>query len=131
MAFNKLKSMLPTKNHIIDGVVQLPWHRALDQSLQRKDSVRLSDRNVWFIHPENCKKQEVGFISYAERRVEQNQIPDMQYNQVNLAGNKKDWLQTTNAAVVIYIRGFNTPPEKLKRMFDCLKYLSYLNFSIV
>lgn len=131
LALNKLKSMLPIKNHIIDGVVQLPWHRALDQSLQGKDSVRLSDRNVWFIHPENCKKHEVNFISYAERRIEQNQIPDMQNNQVNLAGNKKDWLLTTNADVVIYIRGFNTPPEKLKRMFDSLKYQTYQNFSIV
>ena len=40
-------------------------------------------------------------------------------------------MQTTNAAVVIYTRGFNTPPEKLIRMFDSLKYQTYQNFSIV
>lgn len=131
LALDRLKNMLPLKNQMIDGVVQSPWHRALDKGLQQKDSVRLSDRNVWFIHPENCKKHEVNFISYAERRVEQNQIPDMQYNQVNLAGDKKDWLQTTNADVVVYIRGYNTPPERLKRMFDSLKVQTYQNFSVV
>lgn len=131
LALNKLKSMLPIKNRTIDGVVQLPWHRVLDQNLQEKDSVRLSNSKVWFIHPENCKKQEKGFVSYVGRRVEQNQIPDMQYNQVNLAGNKKDWLQTTNADVVVYVRGFNTPPEKLKRLFDSLKHQTYQDFSIV
>lgn len=131
LALDRLKNMLPLKNQMIDGVVQSPWHRALDKGLQPKDSVRLSDRNVWFIHPENCKKHEVNFISYAERRVEQNQIPDMQYNQVNLAGDKKDWLQTTNADVVVYIRGCNTPPERLKRMFDSLKVQTYQNFSVV
>lgn len=131
LALHKLKSMLPIKNHTIEGIIQLPWHRALDQCLQEKDSIRLSNKNVWFIHPENDKKQEFGFISYVERRIEQNQIPDIQYNQVNLSGNKKDWLQTTNANVVIYIRGYNTAPEKLKRLFDSLRYQTYQNFSIV
>ncbi len=131
LALDRLKHMLPLKNQMIDGVVQSPWHRALDKGLQPKDSVRLSDRNVWFIHPENRKKHEDNFISYAERRVEQNQIPDMQYNQVNLTGDKKDWLQTTTADVVVYIRGYNTPPERLKRMFDSLKVQTYQNFSVV
>ena len=50
---------------------------------------------------------------------------------MNLSGNKKDWLQTTNANVVIYIRGYNTSPEKLKRLFNSLRYQTYQNFSIV
>jgi glycosyltransferase involved in cell wall biosynthesis len=48
-----------------------------------------------------------------------------------LQGDKTVWSQKTYADVVVYIRGYNTPPEKIKRMFDSLKRQTYQNFDIV
>ena len=131
LALDKLRALLPLGNEVKDGMVQLPWHRALDKKLQGQESVRLSDKDVWFVHPENCKKREANLIAYAESRIANDRLPKLQYGQVDLIGDKAAWTKTTNADVVIYIRGYNTPPERLKRMFAGLKNQTYQDFSIV
>ena len=127
----KLHSILPLPNEVTNGCLKLPWHRSLDKVLKEHDSVRLTDNKLWFIHPENEKKQEPNFISYVEQAVDLDNIIESQYGKVNLQGNKQQWTPKVNADVVIYIRGYNTSCEKLKRMFDSLKNQTYQHFTIV
>lgn len=125
----KLKK--PMHNYVENGVIQLPWHRALDAELSSRESVRLANKNVWFVHPENYKKKTANFVSYAEQCVSTGQVPSIQFGNVNLQGVKKDWSQRVDSKVVLYIRGYNTPCEKLKRLFDSLKKQTYQDFAIV
>lgn len=126
-----LKNLLPLPNSVENGCLQLTWHRALDKILNAQESIRLKNKDLWFVHPENVQKQESNFISYVERRIACGQVMPAQYDKVNLQGDKKVWIQTTKADVVIYIRGYNTSCEKLKRMFDSLKKQTYQDFEIV
>ena len=127
----KLQKRLPLPNTILEGMAELPWHRALDKVLQPKESVRLKNKDVWFVHPENTQKQGINFISYVEDCVAAGKAIPAQYGQVNLQEDKQAWAEQTDASVVVYIRGYNTPCEKLKRMFDSLKKQTYQNFQIV
>lgn len=129
LAVDKLQ--LPIKNTVDGGVVQLPWHRALDAALCPHESVRLASKDVWFVHPENDKKTEANFVSYAERRVAAGQVPTEQYGKVDLHGDRAAWAEKTDSRVVVYMRGRNTPCEKLKRAFDSLKRQTYRDFTIV
>ena len=58
-------------------------------------------------------------------------LPERQYGAVNVVDDVNEWLPHTEAEVVIFIRGRNTPATKLKRLFDSLKRQSYDRFSIV
>lgn len=127
----KLQGLLPLPNSVVDGVAQMPWHRALDVVLQSKESVRLKSKDVWFVHPENQQKQEINFVSYVEDCVASGKAIFAQCGKVNLQADRQAWAQQTDASVVVYIRGYNTPCEKLKRMFDSLKKQTYQNFQIV
>lgn len=125
----KLKKTM--QNYVKNGVIQLPWHRALDAELSFRESVRLANKNIWFVHPENDKKKYANFVSYAEQCVSVGQVPSIQFGHVNLQGTKKDWTPRVDSKAVIYIRGYNTPCEKLKRLFDSLKKQTYQDFAIV
>ncbi len=127
----KLNTLLPLPNTIESGTFKLTWHRTLDKILQNTDSVRLKNKNVWFIHPENDKKKVANFVSYVERFISAGKAISEQYGEVNLQADKKKWTEKTDADVVVYIRGYNTPCEKLKRMFDSLKRQTYQNYKIV
>lgn len=126
-----LKGLLPLPNALEDGILQLPWHRALDKVLQPKESVRLKNKDAWFVHPENEKKREKNLVAYAGSRISSGKATRAQFGNVNLQGDKNAWAEQTDADVAVYIRGYNTPPEKLKRMFDSLKRQTYQDFKIV
>lgn len=131
LALDKLKTRLPLPNQIIQGQVQLPWHRSLDLVLGEKESVRFADRDAWFIHPENQSKEQKNFLATVTERIETGWFCSGQDEQVNLKGARGEWGQKTNADVVVYIRGYNTPCEKLKRLFDSLKRQTFQRFDIV
>lgn len=122
---------LPMQNAVSDGIVQLPWHRALDAELSVRESVRLASKDIWFIHPENDKKTQTNFVSYSEQRVTVGQVPVEQYGNVNLQGDRAVWAEKSDSKVVVYMRGYNTSCEKLKRVFDSLKRQTYQDFKIV
>ena len=109
----------------------MPWHRALDKKLKEKESVRLKNSGAWFVHPENKQKQEKNLISCVEGRISSGQFISRQEKEVNLQGDRKAWAKKTDAKVVVYMRGYNTPCEKLKRAFDSLKRQTFQNFKIV
>ena len=126
-----LKARLPLPNNIIQGQLQLPWHRSFDLVLEGKESVRFADGDAWFIHPENQRKTEQNFLATAAERIENGWFCLKQKEQVNLQGSRDEWTEKTNADVVVYVRGYNTPCEKLKRLFDSFKRQTFQRFDIV
>ena len=127
----KLKNYLPLPNHIEKNRVRLPWHRSLDRVLSESESIRFANRDAWFIHPENQKKQEKNLLAVVRDRVENGFFCISQKEQVNLQGTRAEWVEKTNAEVVLYIRGYNTTCEKLKRLFDSLRKQTFQDFDIV
>jgi len=129
----KLFATLPWLNHVLDqGQFALAWHRAYDASGHDQENLRFKSDRVYFIHPQNEKKQIPNFIQVVQYGLTNSQrIPTQQREQVDLTGSMKDWLFTTNQTMVIFIRGFNTIPEKLNRLFDSLKKQSDQDFDVI
>jgi hypothetical protein len=129
----KLRQHLPFVNRLNDSMqFILPWHRSMDESIGLTSNLRFSDTDIWFIHPENSKKQEVNLISKARDRIEQNQsIHPVQCHQVNLMGGNQDWHDTVHHQVILFIRGYNTHPEKLNRLWDSIKKQNIQDYQIV
>lgn len=126
--FNQL---LPLSNPTEQDSFSLPWHRALDNRLNPMDSIRLHQTDLFFVHPENALKN-TNLISMARNAIEQNKVNlSHQVNKVNLSGAISDWLEKTHHQMVLFIRGKNTPPEKLKRLFDSIKKQKHQYFQII
>ena len=58
-------------------------------------------------------------------------VPDLQRENVNLAGTREDWIPKTKADVVVVSRGKNTPIDKVKRMLDSLLMQDFEDFALV
>lgn len=126
-----LRNLLPLPNKVEDGKYTLGWHRALDLKLRKEQSFRFHSRECWFVHPENDKKKNADFLAVCTDAVGRGIVPSVQKGEVNLRGEMKDWARTSDAATVVYIRGYNTPCEKLKRMFDSLRGQTFRDFGVV
>jgi glycosyltransferase involved in cell wall biosynthesis len=124
---------LPWKNHLLEnGQFALPWHRAYDVSVDAQENLRLISDRVYFIHPQNIKKKIPNFIQIVEGALT---LPGLKHAQtqheVDLSGDITDWVPTTNKEMVLFIRGFNTLPEKLNRLFDSLKVQTDQDFQVI
>jgi uncharacterized protein (TIGR00725 family) len=127
----KLDSVIPLDNPVVNGTYDLPWHRALDSSLKEADSIRLVSNKLFFIHPENGAKKIPNFLSKVRYFVENGlQIPSEQYGNVNLSGREIEWSEKLNNDMIIFVRGRNTSPEKLRRLFDSFKRQTFQDFDI-
>lgn len=128
----KLNALLPLENALNNNTLIHTWHKALDNKLNANQSIRLYQDDLFFIHPENHLKQD-NLISVVREQLEQGNTHffAIQNNQVNLQGTIADWLPKTHQAMVLFIRGKNTPPEKLNRLFLSLKQQSHQNFMMI
>ena len=88
--------------------------------------MRFYSPNLFFIHPENNLKNIPNYISYIKQFIENNNIYYKQYGNVNLVGSKEEWAPNVKEEMVIFIRGKNTPPEKLFRLFNSLRTINFL-----
>lgn len=126
-----LQEKLPLYNEVKDGMFISSWHRALDKHLLEHESIRLYDNELFFIHPENTLKTS-NFISLVTSQVEEGNIDFLlQQNNVNVQGNWSNWVKEVKSNMVLFIRGRNTLPEKLKRLFNSLKNQKHQNFFII
>ena len=126
----KLKDMLPLKNELVGGTLKNAWHRSLDEVLKSEESIRLTSNHLFFIHPENKIKSRHNMLSIVRRQVEDGVVPLIQFDCVNLV-DSINWIPKINKEAVIFSRGRNTPPIKLKRLFDSLAIQNYKDFQIV
>ncbi len=131
MDLDKLHRRLPLPNKSVDGKPKLSWHRSLDLVLSPKESIRLSSNHIFFIHPENSLKKQGNIISVARMQVEREEVPTIQTQNVNLRFSKHDWYPQTSEEIVVFSRGRNTPPEKLRRLFDSLRRQQGIIFELV
>ena len=124
-----IKKILPLKNEINkEGQFELPWHRALDQFINEKDSIRFSNENIGFMHINNEDKKDEWNISVIfNSNIFNNESNN---NKINFQ-NGKETLRKPKSEVIVFTRGRNTPVEKIKRMIDSLKKQSYSNFSLI
>ncbi len=127
----QVNSLLPLKNSLTDETIFLPWHRALDCVLSTSKSIRFCDKNLYFVHPENIVKQQENFLCLCRSNIERGHSIVKQVGAVNLTENRATWVTSTNAEVVLYIRGYNVGCEKIKRMFDSVAGQTYQNFIVV
>lgn len=127
----ELAKILPLPNSVSNGIPALAWHRALDRVVLQERSVRFASEKVWFIHPQNDIKLQNNFISAVTRSVEKGNVPAEQYGNVDLVGDRGLWTEKIRDEVVLFVRGYNTSCEKLKRLFDSLKKQTYRNFKIL
>jgi hypothetical protein len=102
------------------GILQLPWHRGLDETLAQShgQSLRGGDRRTFFIHVPNSIKPRSHFWFTALRQVEQRKIPAIQNYHVDLAGTLTDWAGPLDTGYVFIIRGKDVPISKLRRCMD-------------
>jgi len=124
----QLKNILPLKNNINkDGQFELAWHRALDNSIDKKLSIRFSNKSIGFMHIENKDKNDWNistiFNSNIFNSMSNNGYPDFIEGENTYKMPKEE--------IVVFSRGRNTPVEKIKRMIDSLKRQNYPNFSLV
>ena len=126
----KLYEKLPLSNELVGSTLKDCWHRVLDKSLKENESLRLISNHLFFIHPENKLKKVNNFISIVRKQVENDFVPSIQIDYVNL-NESYEWVPQTNKEVIIFIRGRNIPTTKLKRLFDSLEVQCFSNFQIV
>ncbi|HVP97620.1 MAG TPA: hypothetical protein VMS83_10810 [Methanoregula sp.] len=86
-------SLRPFPNELIEGKFKLTWYRSLHQLQKEKGlvSLRGGDGRTFFIHPPNSVKKDLPFLTGVIRKVEENQIPEIQFEHVDLVGNYRDW----------------------------------------
>ena len=124
----QLKNILPLTNEMNkDGQFELPWHRALDNTINEKQSIRFSNKNIGFMHIENKDKNDwnisIIFHSNIFNSISNN-------NEINFRKKENTYIIPKDE-IVIFSRGRNTPVEKIKRMIDSLKKQNYSNFSLL
>jgi len=86
-------SLRPFPNELIDGKFKLAWYRSLHQLQKEKGlvSLRGGDGRTFFIHPPNDVKNDRTFLKGVIKKVEENQIPEIQFERVDLVGTPSDW----------------------------------------
>lgn len=127
----KLHDILPIPNEVHSKQFVLPWHRSLDKTLKHDESVRMVSSNFYFIHPENSKKSIPNLVKCVRDSIEIKPVKTFQINDVNLQGMRDQWVSQSDAPMVLYIRGYNTPCSKIKRLFDSIRIQDFTNFLIV
>ena len=124
----QFKKILPLKNNITDNEqFELPWHRALDASIDEKQSIRFSNENIGFMHIENNNKNDWNISTIFNSNI---------FNSTSNNGNinfknTENTYRIPENNIVVFSRGRNTLVEKIKRMIDSLKRQNYTNFSLV
>ncbi len=127
----KLKEKLPLHNAVVDNRYVLPWHRSLDEKIDESESVRLFSSSLFFVHPENESKKIPNLVSYARESLEDGRVPSEQVDLVNLCENKARWANLCDNGMVLFVRGRNTSPTKLHRLFVSIKAQSFKDFTMV
>ena len=124
----QLKKMLPLRNDINnEGKFELPWHKVLNNSINKEQSIRFSNKNIGFMHIENSDKNYWNISTIFNSNF---------FNPTSNNGNvdfkkSENTLRKPKDEIVVFSRGRNTPVEKIKRMMDSLKMQNYPNFSLV
>lgn len=115
---DRLEKALPMPNGVDDeGFLKLSWYRSMDEHLKdtQWQSYRGGDKRTFFIHVPNERKKDVNGWYNIIQAIERLNIPDIQYESVDLKGSITDWLGLRSEPFIFIIRGQNVPVAKLRR----------------
>ena len=120
---SRIEPLLPLKNELVEDTFKLSWYRALEKcQIETKTcSIRGGDSRSFYIHPHNFKKTDKDVWFTTIDRVEQNQIPEKQINEFDLACSYYDWaLSKRNEKLVIVSCFRNIPLSRFLRFWYSL-----------
>jgi glycosyltransferase involved in cell wall biosynthesis/peptidoglycan/xylan/chitin deacetylase (PgdA/CDA1 family) len=130
----RLERLLPLPNETVDGVLQLPWHRALDRLIQadRARSIRAGSRAIWYCSPDNARKHDPDALLLAMTRVEQGACPAAHDGHAAMMGPLSAWLGPARSErLVVVACGRNVGEGKLRRFVESLMRQSFDDWGLV
>ena len=119
----RLLKRRPYANSLRDGVPELTWHRAMDESARqdRFESLRGGSSQTYFVHPPNELKQTVSDWMLLMDLVEKGHLPSHQVGNVDLMGGPLEWVPRERAESYVFIlTGRNVPPGRALRCLESL-----------
>lgn len=131
---SNIEKVLPIKNELVDNQFKLSWYRALEQHQKAINtySIRGGDSRSFYIHPQNFKKTDKDVWFTMLDRVEQNQIPDCQAVEFDLAGSYYDWTMPKRNEKMVIVSCFrNIPLSRFLRYWYALISQSYQDWGLI
>lgn len=117
-----------------NGRLALSWHRSVEQFQKQTGycSIRGGNHRSFYIHPQNYRKKHPYAWLTMMDRVEQLQIPDIQYGEFDLAGSYYEWcIPKRNEKMVVVSCFRNVTEPRFLRFWYSLLSQSYQQFGIV
>lgn len=111
----------PFPNYLENSKLKFSWYRSVEQLQKQKGlvSLRGGDSRTFYIHPLNEQKENLHQLLFIMDRIEQNYIPEIQFENVDLRGNISDWILPKRREKFIFIiSGRNITPHKFYRCFQ-------------
>lgn len=121
---SRLLTLRPLPNAVDEGVLERPWHRALDVAVQavRARSLRKGSRGAWFAHPDNARKMDPDEQLLLVDRIEANQAPGEHAGHADVTGSLASWCRPVRAErVVVAVMGREVSPGRARRCLDSLR----------
>jgi len=100
----KLMNMLPLPNNLIENKLELSWYRSLHKKQKETGftSIRGGSPKSYYIHPQNYRKSDKDAWFTILDRIEQNILPDLQFEHFDVEGSYYDWtISKRNEEIVI------------------------------
>lgn len=128
-------SLKPFPNELdSDGKLKLSWYRSVEQFQKNKGyySIRGGDNRTFFIHPQNYrKKEDYSWLTIADR-VEQLQIPDVQFGHFDCEGAFDDWCQPKRNEKMVVVSCFrNVSIPRFLRFWCSLMSQTFQDFGLI
>lgn len=125
----------PFPNSLDDeGRLSLSWYRSVEQFQKQTGycSIRGGDSRSFYIHPQNYRKTDPYAWMTILDRVEQNQIPELQYGGFDCEGSFYDWCAPKRNEKVVVISVFrNVPIDRFLRFWCSLISQSLRDYGII
>lgn len=116
------------------GKLKLSWHRCIEQFQKQSGycSIRGGDNRSFYIHPQNYrKKHPYAWITMLDR-VEQLQIPDVQYGGFDCEGSFYDWCKPKRSEKMVIVSCFrNVSIPRFLRFWYSIMSQSFQDFGVI
>ena len=131
----RLMNLLPLPNTIDEqGNLNFTWYRSMEQYQKSTGycSIRGGDKRTFFIHPQNYRKTSAHTWMNILDRVEQNEIPDLQYGHFDCEGSFYDWCAPKrNEKIVIVSCYRNLSADRFLRFWYSILNQDYKDFGLI
>lgn len=118
-----------------NGKLKLSWYRSVE-SLQKSCSwlcsIRGGDHRTFYVHPQNYRKTRAYSWLNILDRVEQGELPEMQYGKFDCEGSFIDWCGPKRYEDVVVVACFSdVAPRDFIRFWKSLRSQTYQKFGVL